>query len=244
MDGPSSAMTSGSRSVSTTTRRWRRRAEPSKRPGSKFRSEATERPSGLLAHQPQLALRLDVGGIELEHALVALLRELHLAQHLPHVAEEEVRRQTLVDHLDRLLAVPGRLLVNRLSVARDEKPRVPAPGIELRLLVVHLDGLLEEIEAFLVLVRLDEDLRPLEILFGREDARHVDAVLLALQLVLVVLAPLVVAQHLRRLVDAREEPFLELPQRVLRRIGHRVGPQLLPDHHHVALVLGGPARLP
>src|SRR5579859_7240352 len=65
----------------------------------------------LLPHQPQLAHRFDVLLVQLEHAVEALLRQLQIPHHLRHVAEEEVRRQALVDHLDRLLAVARALRV-------------------------------------------------------------------------------------------------------------------------------------
>src|SRR5205814_2162607 len=122
---------------------------------------------------PQLALRLDVLLIQLYHSGVALLRQLQVAQGLGHVAEEEVRRQAALHHLQCLPAVAGALLERLLAVLGEEELRVAAPGVEFGLVGVHLDGLLEQIQALLVLAGLDEDLRLLEVLLRGEDAGHV-----------------------------------------------------------------------
>src|SRR5207248_3336891 len=81
----------------------------------------------LLAHQPELALRFDVLVIELEHLVVALRRQLQIAHHLRHVPEKEVRRQAIVEHLDRLPAIVRALFVRRLPILREQELRVPAP---------------------------------------------------------------------------------------------------------------------
>src|SRR3954471_8113376 len=263
MRASSFAATSSSRSASSNRRRsiaGRRRksfprgpeplsrrcsAGPSCSTCATRRSRGSSCPDEALpfAEHPQLALRLDVTVVELEHLLEGRRRALLIADHLLHLPEEEVGGDASVEHLERLADLRRAIFESGLPILGEEEPRVPAPGVELRFLRIQDDGLVEHLQAFLVLARLDEDLRPLELVLRVEDASDVDLLLVALQLLLVLLAPGLVAEDLGRLVHPGEETLLDYAEIALGRVGDGIRVQIAGEQHEGALDVRGGGRL-